>query len=98
MAELVEVTFLPDDRTAWVSPGTNLVDAGAAAGVEVVTGCTRGMCGTDPVVVREGADGLAPPTDDERATLDRMGLGPEYRLACSAAVRAGRVVVELGSF
>lgn len=98
MADLVEVTFLPDDKTAWIRPGANLVDAGAAAGVEIVTGCTVGMCGTDPVFVKRGVEGLAPPSDDERATLDRMGLASEYRLACSAAVQSGPIVIELGTF
>ena len=98
MSDLVEVSFLPDEKVVWVQPGTTLVAAGDAAGLEIITGCTRGMCGTDTVLVREGVDGLAPPSDDERGTLERMGLSGEYRLACSATVRQGPVVVELGSF
>lgn len=98
MSDLIEVTFLPADKTAWVQSGANLVDAGAAAGLEIVTGCTRGVCGTDPVLIRSGAEGLVPPSDDERATLERMGIGEAYRLACSAKLAAGPVVVELGAF
>ncbi len=98
MSDLVEVSFLPDEKVVWVQPGTTLVAAGDAAGLEIVTGCTRGMCGTDPVRVCDGSDRLAPPGDDEKGTLERMGLPPEYRLACSATVRQGPIVIELGSF
>ncbi|MBI5853336.1 MAG: (2Fe-2S)-binding protein [Planctomycetes bacterium] len=98
MTTLVEVRFLPVDRRAWLTPGSTLLEAGAAAGVEIVTGCTRGMCGTDPVRVREGHEGLRGPAEHERGTLDRMGLGPEWRLACSARVERGPVVVEVGAF
>ena len=67
--QLVEVQFDPARKVAWVRSGATLIQAGEAAGVEIVTGCTRGMCGTDPVLVREGADRLTPPEDDERGTL-----------------------------
>ena len=95
---LVEVRFLPSGRTAWVAAGTSVLDAGTAAGVEIVTGCTKGMCGTDAVLVRDGAAGVLPAADAERGTLDRMGLGAHWRLACSARVERGPVVVELGGF
>ncbi len=98
MVDLVEVCFLPAERTAWVRSGMTLVEAGAAAGVEIVTGCTRGMCGTDPVRVLGGADGLEPPAAHERATLERMGLGTDFRLACSARVTRGRVEIETDAF
>jgi len=98
LTTLVEVRFLPADRRAWLAQGSTLLEAGAAAGVEIVTGCTRGMCGTDPVRVCEGHDGLRIPAEHERGTLDRMGLGPEWRLACSARVERGPIVVEVAAF
>jgi ferredoxin len=98
LSALVEVRFLPADRSVWIAPGSTILAAAEAAGLEVVTGCTRGMCGTDPVRVPSGAEGLASPAEHERGTLDRMGLGPDWRLACSARVERGPLVVELGTF
>lgn len=100
MAELVEVHFLPDDRRVWVQPGLNLVEAGDLAGVEIVTGCTQGMCGTDPVRIVGGAELLEVWADHERGTLERMGLEADHRLACSARIVAtsGVLTVETGTF
>lgn len=98
MTALVEVTFLPDPRTAWVAAGTTLLAASLAAGVDVLTGCTRGMCGTDAVRIVDGQTALAPPGDAERGTLERMGLSADFRLVCSARVLAGRVVVDPRAF
>jgi nitrite reductase (NADH) large subunit len=53
-----------------------------------------GMCGADPVWVVAGAEALSAPTPTERATLDRLGLGPACRLACCARVQ-GSVSVAL---
>jgi ferredoxin len=95
---LVEVLFLPAGRRVWVQPGVTLLHAAGLAGVEIETGCTRGMCGTDPVRIAEGAASLAPPGADERGTLERMGLAAGYRLSCSAVLQGGPVTVVLGTF
>ena len=86
MEHLIEVRFLPADRVVWVRPGSGLLAAAEAAGVEIVTGCTRGMCGTDPVHIQEGEALLVPPKDHELGTLERMGIAPPYRLGCSAVL------------
>lgn len=93
---LVEVQFEPVGKVVFVSPGTTLLAASSAAGVEIACGCRRGMCGTDAVKV--SGEGLEPPTDPERSTLERMGLEPGFRLSCSARVRTGVVTVRLGEF
>jgi ferredoxin len=91
---LVEVNFVSQGKVVFVEPGTTLLAAAGMAGVDVMTGCTRGMCGTDAArVVVEPADGLIEPLEHERGTLDRMGLGADCRLLCSARVRQGRVEV-----
>lgn len=95
--DLVEVQFEPAGKIVFVSPGTTLLAASAAAGVEIACGCRRGMCGTDAVKVEPGA-GLQPATDPERSTLERMGLEPGFRLSCSARVAQGVVKVHLGAF
>jgi ferredoxin len=94
---LVEVRFEPAGKMVLVAEGTTLLAASRAAGLDIATGCTRGMCGTDAVRVT-GADGLEPPLDQERSTLERMGLDAGFRLSCSARVRAGVVAVDLGAF
>jgi ferredoxin len=92
--ELVEVHFADADRTVFVEPGTTLLAAAAMAGVDVLTGCTRGMCGTDATLVAcEPDDALAAPAEPERSTLDRMGVDARCRLLCSARVATGRVTV-----
>ena len=99
MSDLVEVSFFPSEKVVWVRPGVTIVDAGVAAGVEIFTGCARGVCGTDPIRVQSGCEGLEPASDQERGTLERMGLEVgEFRLACSATLRNGPVAVEVGVF
>ncbi len=92
--DLVEVRFAPQDRFVLVAPGTTLLAAADLAGVELLTGCRRGQCGTDAVHVEVSRpDALEPAGDPEAGTLARMGVGPDCRLACSARVRCGRVLV-----
>lgn len=92
--DLVEVRFVGPDKTVFVQPGTTLLAAAELAGVDVMTGCTRGMCGTDAAtVVGDRPDALHDAAEPERGTLDRMGLGDGCRLLCSAKVRCGRVEV-----
>jgi len=90
---LVEVHFEAADKTVFVQPGTTLLAAAEMAGVEIMTGCTRGMCGTDAHRLTAGADALEPAEEPEQGTLDRMGVGADCRLLCSAKVRAGKVSV-----
>ncbi len=96
--EMVEVHFAPADAKAWVRPGVTILAASEAAGVEIITGCTQGMCGTDPVRVTSGAGLLSEPEEHERGTLERMGLAPDYRLSCSAKILAGPVFIQTDAF
>lgn len=92
--DLVEVHFAAAGKTVFVSPGTTLLAAAGLAGVDVLTGCTRGMCGTDAARVScDRPDALVPAADPERSTLERMGLAGGCRLLCSARVQRGRVEV-----
>jgi len=90
---LVEVHFAQDDRTVLVQPGTTLLEAAEMAGVDVMVGCTRGMCGTDAHRVEAPDDALDVAGDDERGTLERMGVVEGCRLLCCAKVLAGKVTV-----
>jgi ferredoxin len=91
--DLVEVHFVAAGKTVFVSPGTTLLAAAGMAGVEITTGCTRGMCGTDAAQVVAPHGALEAPLAHEQGTLDRMGLAEGCRLLCSARVRCGRVDV-----
>ena len=92
--DLVEVHFVAAGRTVFVQPGTTLLAAAGLAAVDVATGCTRGMCGTDAHrVLVEPADALEHAEAHELGTLQRMGVGSDCRLLCSARVRRGRVTV-----
>ena len=81
-----------------MQPETTLLAAAEAADVDIVTGCTKGMCGTDAVRIVDGGDGMAQPSDHEKGTLERMGLGPDFRLACSAKATRGPITVDTESF
>ena len=92
--DLVEVHFAAAGKTVFVQPGTTLLAAAGLAGVDVMTGCTRGMCGTDAArVVVDGPDALEAPAEPERSTMARMGVAADCRLLCSARVRRGRIEV-----
>jgi ferredoxin len=92
--DLVEVRFPAAGKSVFVQPGTTVLAAAGMAGVEIATGCTRGMCGTDAVRVEAvPPPALDPAGEAEAGTLARMGLGAGCRLACSARVRVGLVTV-----
>ncbi len=92
--DLVEVRFPPQDKFVFVAPGTTLLAAAELAGADLATGCRRGQCGTDAVrVACEPADAMVPASEPEAGTLQRMGVGADCRLACSARVQRGRVTV-----
>ncbi|NTU71525.1 MAG: DUF4445 domain-containing protein [Coriobacteriia bacterium] len=89
MPTRVPVTFLPADATAWVEPGTTLIEASRRAGVLIAAPCGgRGVCGSCGVRVVLGE--LAPPDESEQMALSHARGG--IRLACRAAI-AGPVTV-----
>lgn len=92
--ERAEVVFSPDDRRILSEPGATLLELAERNAVSLEAGCRMGVCGSDPVVVLEGADNLTPVGPDERGTLERLGLGEGARMACSARV-LGDVCVSL---
>lgn len=81
-----EVTFAPGP-TVLARGGQSLLDVAESNHVAIESGCRMGMCGADPVCILAGAENLSPMTSSERSTLERLGLAPSWRLACSARVR-----------
>jgi ferredoxin len=97
-SDMVEVVFQPGEARIWVRPGSTILAASEAAGIEIIHGCTEGMCGTDPVQILAGTQGLSEPEDHEAGTLERMGLPAGFRLSCSARVLRGPILVKTDAF
>jgi nitrite reductase (NADH) large subunit len=84
--EQAEVRFAAGP-TALARPGESLLKVAEAHQVPLRSGCRMGLCGADPVRIIAGDENLSPPSAAEQATLRRLGLPPECRMACSARVR-----------
>ncbi len=93
-----EVVFEPAGVRVEVQSGITILAASQCAGVAIFSGCTEGMCGTDPVHILAGQEFLSPPEDHEKGTLERMGLGVAFRLSCSARLLGGTVQVRTDAF
>ncbi len=91
---MAKVTFLPANTTVEVEPGTLMLDAARANGVQIITGCTMGICCTDPCRVVEGIENLEPKTPEEEETLSRFPDNANVRLSCQAIIN-GDCVVEV---
>ena len=89
-----EVHFVPEDKTVVAKPGLSLLEIAESNGMTIESGCRMGICGADPVAIKDGMDCLSGISDDEKATLERLGLAPNTRMACCARVE-GPVTVSL---
>src|SRR5512134_1949974 len=91
------VTFQPGGRSAEVAPGTSILDAAEAAGVDLPSNC-GGVCACTTCHVWVEA-GLASLSEIEEREDDKLqeaaGLGPHSRLGCQARVGAADVVVRI---
>ena len=91
------VLFLPAGAGVEVAPGTTILAAAEAAGVELPHNC-GGVCAcvTCHVWVEQGYASLAEPHDKEDDKLDEaVGLAPNSRLGCQAEVGAADLVVRI---
>lgn len=91
--DAAEVTDRGSGITFQVAPDATLLEAIESAGLKISFGCRAGVCGADPVAICDGHENLSPPTDDELATLRRLGLEGRARLACMCAVK-GPVLID----
>ena len=89
-----EVRFLPVERTVVARAGQTVLEIAERDGLAIEAGCRMGMCGSDPVSIVDGMGCLSSIGADERKTLERLGLGADARMACSARV-LGAVTVSL---
>ncbi len=91
------VTFLPAGARAVVAPGTSILEAADAAGVDLPSNC-GGVCActTCHVWVEEGFEGLAAMEEREDDRLqEAAGLTARSRLGCQARVGEADVVVRI---
>ena len=77
------------------APSQTVLETLEDAGIKIDYGCRLGLCGADPVAVVEGEENLEEPSEDELATLRRLGLEGRARLACACRVKQGRVAIDL---
>ena len=94
-AASTELIIAPDNTRLSATPNQTLLELIEGCGKKVESGCRMGVCGADPIAVTQGADCLSPPNEDEKNTLQRLGLAANTRLACSARIRQGQATIEL---
>jgi NADPH-dependent 2,4-dienoyl-CoA reductase/sulfur reductase-like enzyme/ferredoxin len=88
------ITFLPNELSVPVAAGCTLLEIAENNDQPIEAGCRMGICGADPVLIMDGMENLPPIGNEEKSTLERLGLGPDCRLACMCRVK-GPVTVSL---
>ena len=73
-----EVTFVPENKHVVPKPGQSLLEIAEANGLPIEAGCRMGICGADPVAIKDGMECTSAISDDERPTLERLGLALEH--------------------
>lgn len=89
-----EITFKPGDIRIIAQKGKTLLEVAEANRMPIEAGCRMGMCGADPITVLDHMDNLSPMSDEEKATIARLGRGEGTRMACCARIQ-GDVCVSL---
>lgn len=82
----LEITFMPKEVRLLTDAGRTLLEIAENGRVPLEAGCRMGMCGADPVIILAGMENISAMSGDEKATLERLGLGDSARLACMCRV------------
>ena len=92
-----KVTFVPDDLSIDVEPGTTILRAAKRVGAEVGDACGGNCaCSTCHVYVRSGLSTLSEQEDEESDILDKaFAVKSTSRLGCQSRVGDDDVVVEI---
>jgi 2Fe-2S ferredoxin len=90
----------PEGAVIEAEPGTTVLDAALANGIEIEHACEKSCaCTTCHVIVREGFDSLGEADEAEEDMLDKAwGLEPESRLSCQAVVGKQGLVIEIPKY
>lgn len=83
-------------RTLPAGDGKSLLEALETADLKIDFGCRMGMCGADPIAVINGHENLSAPTEEELATLRRLGLEGRARMACVCRALKGPITIDMG--
>ncbi len=92
--------IVPSGKSTEVNPGTPLLQAILAAGVQLTHKCDgKAECGECHVFINEGRKTLSKIQRAENERLDAtIGVGTKSRLACQATMGQENVTVELLDF
>ncbi|MEZ4707764.1 MAG: FAD-dependent oxidoreductase [Caldilineaceae bacterium] len=82
-----EVSVQPEGKRIVARKGVTLLELIESNGLPIEAGCRMGVCGADPICVLDGMRNLSKVGNDERMTLERLGLAENTRMACMARVR-----------
>jgi len=87
----------PEGDVIEAEPGTTVLDAALANGIEIEHACEKSCaCTTCHVYIREGQASLNDTSDDEDDMLDKAwGLDPDSRLSCQAVIGEADLTIEL---
>ena len=83
-------------RSFAADPSRTILDGIESAGLTLDFGCRMGMCGADAIAIVESMENLSPPSEDELATLRRLGLEGRAHMACVCKATGGGVTIDLG--
>ena len=100
---MTRITFLPHPEicpkgaVVEADPGMSICQAALDAEINIDHACELSCaCTTCHVIVRQGSESLARPTDEEEDMLDKAwGVEPQSRLSCQALVGQRDLVIEI---
>ncbi len=93
-------TLCPEGAVIDAPPGVSICDTLLAHHIGIEHACEKSCaCTTCHVIVREGYEGLDPPTEKEDDLLDKAwGLELTSRLSCQARMKDKDVVIEIPKY
>jgi ferredoxin len=90
---VVQIHFLPSEKSISVPEGTTLLEAARRAGLPIASACSAGgLCARCGLEIVEGLDSLADESPEEREAKRRNRVDPRLRLACRVGATHGLVV------
>ncbi|KOR27245.1 2Fe-2S ferredoxin, partial [Achromatium sp. WMS1] len=97
---LPHVELCPNGAVITGAPGTSVLDAALANGIELEHACEKSCaCTTCHIIVREGFHTLTAASEEEEDLLDKAwGLEPESRLGCQTIIAGEDLVIEIPKY
>ncbi|MFI0435254.1 MAG: 2Fe-2S iron-sulfur cluster-binding protein [Parachlamydiaceae bacterium] len=89
-----QVLFNQHNRILQVKEGTDFLHLSYLDNtLPLKFGCRKGGCGSCAIRILSGEANLSRQTKEERATVHRLKIDPDKRLACQCAIK-GDVVID----